>query len=414
MSGMSSDQIAATTARAIAPVAAAVSAPLEDQPLDPLRRTLSAVHTPEPMTSPVPERRAAVRPQAPDVLANLQPSKSGPRVEVVARATSAFAGAAAEAIARAEATHQSPSHPPGSVRAPGRGDSWGHDTSGKIPLRPVQSGVSKGRSKEELMDQARNYVCRSCQTPIPSGHKFCGRCGASVPQDILTLREEFYGTLQVPGRAKLIMIRADGDPSLEGISYALNAQEHIVGREGNLTWPEDRFVSAKHANVFYRGGSLVIRDEGSLNGVYVRMRGSIEVQPGEMFFAGEQLFRFDATPKATDHPEADGTYFWSSPKRPSPFRIVQTLQGGAAGITICARESGITIGREGGELNFPSDVYMSATHCRIEADPAGARFTLTDLNSRNGTYVRIRSERELVHGDYVFIGRKILRVEITS
>ena len=65
-------------------------------------------------------------------------------------------------------------------------------------------------------------------------------------------------------------------------------------------------------------------------------------------------------------------------------------------------------------MNFPTDVYMSATHCRVEADPSGSKFVLTDLNSRNGTYVRMRGERELVHGDYIFIGKKILRVEVTS
>ena len=42
------------------------------------------------------------------------------------------------------------------------------------------------------------------------------------------------------------------------------------------------------------------------------------------------------------------------------------------------------------------------------------KFTLTDLNSRNGTYVRIKSERELAHGDYLFIGRKLLRVELNT
>ena len=36
-------------------------------------------------------------------------------------------------------------------------------------------------SQEELMEQARNYVCRSCSSGVPSGHKFCGRCGTAVP-----------------------------------------------------------------------------------------------------------------------------------------------------------------------------------------------------------------------------------------
>jgi pSer/pThr/pTyr-binding forkhead associated (FHA) protein len=55
---------------------------------------------------------------------------------------------------------------------------------------------------------------------------------------------------------------------------------------------------------------------------------------------------------------------------------------------------------------------MSASHCKLE-DAAG-KVTLTDLNSRNGTYVRIKAETELAHGDYLFIGRKLLRVEITA
>ena len=70
------------------------------------------------------------------------------------------------------------------------------------------------------------------------------------------------------------------------------------------------------------------------------------------------------------------------------------------------------IGREGGDLNFPGDLYMSGAHCRIEDN--GGRLTLTDMNSRNGTYVRLRAERELGHGDYLFVGRKLLRVEITG
>jgi pSer/pThr/pTyr-binding forkhead associated (FHA) protein len=57
---------------------------------------------------------------------------------------------------------------------------------------------------------------------------------------------------------------------------------------------------------------------------------------------------------------------------------------------------------------------MSATHARVEADPSGTKLQLTDLGSRNGTYLRLRGERELMHGDYVFIGKKILRVEVTS
>jgi len=146
--------------------------------------------------------------------------------------------------------------------------------------------------------------------------------------------------------------------------------------------------------------------------VYLRVRGSVSVDPEDFFLAGEQVFRVDGAPKLNDVPGPDGTYFYSSPKHHSPFRITQILQGGAFGMTVCARSSSLQIGREGGDLNFPTDLYMSGSHCKLEEGPGG--LSLTDMGSRNGTYVRLKAERELGHGDYLFIGRKLLRVEITA
>jgi pSer/pThr/pTyr-binding forkhead associated (FHA) protein/ribosomal protein L40E len=264
-------------------------------------------------------------------------------------------------------------------------------------------------SQEELMEQARNYVCRSCSSGVPVGHKFCGRCGTAVPPEILNAQTLFFGDMQNPAKAKLILIRGEG---MDGLSFHLKAEQHIVGRNGQLVFPDDPYVSPKHANFFYRDGKLVVRDEGSLNGVYVRVRGTVDIVPSDTFLAGEQVFRLEATPRASDGQEGDGTYFYSSPKHPSPFRIAQLLHGGGHGMTVCARGTSLQIGREGGDLNFPTDLYMSGSHCRIEEH--GGKFTLTDMNSRNGTYVRIKGERDLTHGDYVFIGRKLLRVELNT
>jgi pSer/pThr/pTyr-binding forkhead associated (FHA) protein len=285
------------------------------------------------------------------------------------------------------------------------------DSAGKVVAHALRAG-SRGRSErlvEEQMEQAKNYVCKSCSTPVPLGHKFCGRCGAAVPPEILQSRTQFFGQLQAPGKAKLILIRGDG---VEGLSYQLNAEQHIVGRNGQLVIPDDPFVSPRHANLFYRTGKLVVRDEGSLNGVFWRVRGTVEISVGDHFLAGEQLFRIDGALKSNDAPAPDGTYFYSSPKHPAQFKLVQILQGGTEAMAVCARGSGLQIGREGGDLNFPTDLYMSASHCKLE-ESAG-RLTLTDNSSRNGTYVRLKAEKELAHGDYLFIGRKLLRVEITA
>ncbi len=277
------------------------------------------------------------------------------------------------------------------------------------PSAAASPPVAGGLSLEELMEQAKNFLCRSCSTQVPMGHKFCGRCGAAVPPEILNARTQFFGQLQIPGKAKLILIRGEG---VEGLSYQLNAEQHIVGRNGQLVFPDDPFVSPKHANLFYRNGKLVVRDEGSLNGVFIRVRGSVDINPGDEFLAGEQLFVVDLPPKIADGPSPDGTYFYTSPKHQTLFRITQILQGGAPGMSVLARTNVLQIGREGGDLNFPTDLYMSASHCKIEE--SSGKLTLTDLSSRNGTYLRISSERELAHGDYLFMGRKLLRVEITA
>lgn len=259
------------------------------------------------------------------------------------------------------------------------------------------------------MEQARNYVCLSCSAPVPPGHKFCGRCGTGVPPEILEARTLFFSDMQNPAKAKLVLIRGEG---MEGLSYHLRAEEHVAGRTGNLQFPDDPFISPTHANFFYRDEKLVVRDEGSLNGVYIRIRGGVEVNIGDTFLAGEQVFRIESNIVNNDPPADDGTYFYASPKHPGPFRIVQVFQGGAPGMTVCARSSSLQIGREGGDLNFPGDPYMSGTHCRIEEN--NGRLTLTDLNSRNGTYVRVANERVLDHGDYLFLGRKLLRVEMNT
>src|ERR1700759_2157433 len=57
--------------------------------------------------------------------------------------------------------------------------------------------------EEEVMEQARNYVCKECSTAVPSGHKFCGTCGAAVPIEVVELRIKYFGAMQAPGKARL-------------------------------------------------------------------------------------------------------------------------------------------------------------------------------------------------------------------
>lgn len=287
---------------------------------------------------------------------------------------------------------------------------------------------------------AGGKACAACSAPIPPGFKFCGACGtpvveaASIPYDTGATapsdfhHEEtrarapasssssggggkktmFFSTMQAT-RAKLVLIKGDG---LDGVSFTLAGDDHVAGRgdEAALLFDEDPFLSPIHANFFYRDGGLVVRDEESVNGIYLRIRGSHDIEMGDRFLVGEQLLEVQAAGADLDTPAPDGTYFFASLHRPAPFRITQQLRGGDSGLAVRPTADVVTLGREGNDINFPDDPFISGHHAQVSQ--AGSRLVLTDLNSKNGTFLRIRGEQVLAHGDYVFMGQQLLRVEI--
>jgi pSer/pThr/pTyr-binding forkhead associated (FHA) protein len=280
---------------------------------------------------------------------------------------------------------------------------------GQAPADAASAGGTA--AEEESMEQARNYICKECSSPGPGGHKFCGSCGAGVPAEVQDPSPHYFGAMQTPGKARLILIR--GDQGVEGLSYLLQGTEHVAGRQdAQILFPDDPWMSPRHANFIYRGDKLVVRDEGAANGIYVRVKQPASLRLGDYFLCGEQVFRIEDAPGDATGPDRDQTYFYSSPRRPSSFNVVQVIAGGVPGMVHCALDNAALIGREDSDLNFPLDVFMSGNHAKLERQ--GDQFLLTDLQSRNGTFVRIRGEQELVHGDYLFLGKQLLRVEMTA
>jgi pSer/pThr/pTyr-binding forkhead associated (FHA) protein len=88
----------------------------------------------------------------------------------------------------------------------------------------------------------------------------------------------------------------------------------------------------------------------------------------------------------------------------------------------------VVLGRDGNDINFPDDPFISGRHAQVGIDGSGAtpddagesvsrwEIVLQDLGSKNGTFVRIRPGKDtpLAHGDYVFMGQQLLRVEIVG
>jgi pSer/pThr/pTyr-binding forkhead associated (FHA) protein len=259
-------------------------------------------------------------------------------------------------------------------------------------------------------------ICPSCGSDVTANNKFCGKCGANM-EGVPALpaanaaKTMFFGANQVPGRARLIVIKGEG---VDGITYQLNGTDHIAGRsEGAILFPDDPLLSPRHANFISRNGKLTVRDEASVNGVFVRIKTPTPLISGGLFLIGEQLLQVEpATPDLGPMPDSEGTYFYASPKRPSKMKLIQRLKGGDIGMIYRSRGDTISIGREGNDVNFLDDPFISGKHALVSISADG-QCTLTDLGSKNGTFVRINDESNLNHGDYVFLGQQLLRVEVT-
>jgi pSer/pThr/pTyr-binding forkhead associated (FHA) protein len=70
---------------------------------------------------------------------------------------------------------------------------------------------------------------------------------------------------------------------------------------------------------------------------------------------------------------------------------------------------GILIGRESGDITFPDDGYVSGRHCRVFGDDNGVY--LEDLDSSNGTYIRVRTGQVVPFGTTLLVGQQLFRIE---
>ena len=254
---------------------------------------------------------------------------------------------------------------------------------------------------QELRSEAlsKEVICDNCGAIVENGHKFCGQCGQRV-------------TINEAKSPEVSLVRIHGGGT-DGATYKLGVGQHTIGRQiGEILFPDDPFVDGEHARISVDEKGVTLHDLDSVNGVFLRMRHSKDLETGAQFLAGEELLLIENFECPKTSRDSEGTYFFGSTLPKAKFKIRQVLEGGYTGGAIMARGNAITIGREGVDIEFPDDRFISGRHCTIEV--SGSGHTLTDLGSRNGTFVQIDSEATLSAGDFIFLGRQLLRVDISG
>jgi pSer/pThr/pTyr-binding forkhead associated (FHA) protein len=193
-----------------------------------------------------------------------------------------------------------------------------------------------------------------------------------------------------------------------GPVLSVDAAEAICGRtDGEIRLADDDTVSPRHARFTVAGGVLRVEDLGSVNGTFLRLRAPRRLSVGAELRVGRQLLRLEPLPRPAPG-EARGVRPWGTPDPGHQLRLRQVLDGGGPGDAFPLREGENLVGRDAGEVTFPSDRYISARHARLSV--TGGEVTLADAGSSNGTFVRIAGTVELAAGDELLVGAQLLRV----
>jgi pSer/pThr/pTyr-binding forkhead associated (FHA) protein len=100
-----------------------------------------------------------------------------------------------------------------------------------------------------------------------------------------------WGAPDTGARFRLVQLLEGGGV---GDAFPLRPGENAIGREaGEVTFPADRYVSARHARIEVKGTELVLTDAGSSNGTYVKLSGAAELSIGDQLLVGAQLLRVE-------------------------------------------------------------------------------------------------------------------------
>lgn len=249
-------------------------------------------------------------------------------------------------------------------------------------------------------------ICRNCGKENQPSYRYCQDCGAS-------LAAEVQRPLSAAVRGRLVLVRPDGS---DGGSHPLQDGVNLLGRGSGPLFDADSYLSPVHVRIeIGKGrneGQFVVRDAGSLNGVFLKISEEELLPFGAIFRVGQELLRLD--PVAPPQLQEDGTEIMGSPN-PSYWGRLALIIGRSPDGTLqegsCFPLLGdaVVLGRERGDILFSEDGYVSGTHARLTY--RGGLVYLQDLASSNGTYLRIAGERVVPAGTYLLLGQQLFRIQ---
>jgi pSer/pThr/pTyr-binding forkhead associated (FHA) protein len=118
--------------------------------------------------------------------------------------------------------------------------------------------------------------------------------GEFQPMEIKTPEGDdstFWGSPAPQVWARLVQVLEGGKI---GEIHLLTQPEVLIGREeGEIRFPEDGFISSKHCMLNNKEGDCYLRDLGSSNGTYLRIRETQALETNDRVQIGNQVLKID-------------------------------------------------------------------------------------------------------------------------
>lgn len=241
------------------------------------------------------------------------------------------------------------------------------------------------------------------------GHT-CPVCGAALDPSLLG---RFTPDRRPDQRLTLVLVEEGG---VEVQRFERKQTSTSIGRlDGDITFPDDVFMSPLHAKLSWEDGRLEVRDLGSRNGTWVFLESPHRLVDGDQFLIGSQVIRFRRLGYPGPHaPDADATKRMGSLTPSADIASLTQLRSDSSSRDMIQLSPGrdVHIGRERGDWIFPYDPSMSAQHATVRSEDAD--FVLLDDHSRNGVAIAARGAMGLRHGSRIMVGDKVLRIELPT
>lgn len=267
--------------------------------------------------------------------------------------------------------------------------------------------------REQTLHDLHIAPCPGCGKTSPRS-VYCGYCSGRhevtvmVPMPLVTATSDpFPGGLNMSAghTAAMGSVAVTLHDGSRGPTYPISlVDKTVIGRNlGQMKFPEDTFLSPRHLEIAGQGDHVSVTDLDSLNGSYIRLQTPTLVPAGNTILIGRQYLRVRPMELRPSVQDPDGTQLVGSDTPAVLWAVERLMPNGMVRDVYALPGPHVTFGRHGTDVLFPHDTFVSGKHARLAPKSEGVQ--VTDLDSSNGSWIRMLGPSVLHHGAQLMLGR---------